>query len=169
MSPFEAARAALTFARARPDLVRYVSRYIGDADLAEDIVQDTYLRLHERPPGDATALRGWLFTVATNLARDAARTDRRRTRLAQGAWARLPVADPPPDPAALAERGEVRGRVRAALDRLSEKERTALLMREEGFTHREIAGAVGTTTKSVGTLIARALDKMARDLELEAS
>jgi DNA-directed RNA polymerase specialized sigma24 family protein len=41
-------------------------------------------------------------------------------------------------------------------------------MREEGFTHREIADAVGTTTKSVGTLIARALDRMAGALAPEA-
>jgi RNA polymerase sigma factor (sigma-70 family) len=168
VSPFEAARAALTFARARPDLVRYVTRFTGDADLAEDVVQDTYLRLRERPPEDGSGIRGWLFRVATNLARDATRTDRRRARLAQGAPARLPGPEPLPDPAALSERSEVRERVRAALETLNEKERTALLMREEGFTHREIAEAVGTTTKSVGTLVARALEKMARGLDLEA-
>jgi len=43
-----------------------------------------------------------------------------------------------------------------------------LLMREEGFAHREIAEAVGTTTASVGTMIARALDKLARLLPLDA-
>jgi DNA-directed RNA polymerase specialized sigma24 family protein len=48
-----------------------------------------------------------------------------------------------------------------ALDALSDKERTAVLMREEGFSHKEIADAVGTTTGSVGTLIARALLKFA--------
>jgi len=57
--------------------------------------------------------------------------------------------------------------VRAALDALTEKERTVLLMREEGFAHREIAEAVGTTTGSVGTMIARALDKLAERLPLD--
>ena len=42
-----------------------------------------------------------------------------------------------------------------------------LLMREEGFSHREIAEAVGTTTGSVGTMIARALDKLAARLQLD--
>jgi DNA-directed RNA polymerase specialized sigma24 family protein len=51
---------------------------------------------------------------------------------------------------------------------LGEKERTVLLMREEGFSHREIADAVGTTTGSVGTMIARALDKLAAELPLDA-
>jgi DNA-directed RNA polymerase specialized sigma24 family protein len=41
-------------------------------------------------------------------------------------------------------------------------------MREEGFAHREIAEAVGTTTGSVGTLIARALDRLAQQLPLDA-
>jgi RNA polymerase sigma factor (sigma-70 family) len=76
---------------------------------------------------------------------------------------------PAPDPAAAPERAEVVGRVRAALAALSERDRTILLMREEGFTHREIADAVGTTTQSVGTLIARALDKMAGALGPEAA
>jgi DNA-directed RNA polymerase specialized sigma24 family protein len=51
---------------------------------------------------------------------------------------------------------------------LGEKERTVLLMREEGFSHREIADAVGATTGSVGTMIARALDKLAAELPLDA-
>jgi RNA polymerase sigma factor (sigma-70 family) len=58
------------------------------------------------------------------------------------------------------ERTEARAAVRRALACLSEKERTILLMREEGFSHREIAEAVGTTTGSVGTMFARALTKL---------
>ena len=144
-----------------------MARFTGDTDLADDVVQETFIRLHERPPHDRTALRGWLFTVATNIARDALKVSRRRIRLLRSASARLPHGDPPPDPATHAEREDVRRRVRAALDELNDKERTILLMREEGFAHREIAEAVGTTTKSVGTMIARALDKMARRLEPE--
>jgi DNA-directed RNA polymerase specialized sigma24 family protein len=42
-----------------------------------------------------------------------------------------------------------------------------LLMREEGFSHREIADAVGTTTGSVGTMLVRALDRLAALLPLD--
>lgn len=167
MSRFEEPGTAAVFAQVRPDLLRYLSRYTGDADLAEDVVQETWLRLHEHPPADAGSLRGWFFTVATNLARDAARTDRRRERLTRTRQTDVPRPAPEPDPGRTTERAELRARVRAALDTLSEKERTTLLMREEGFTHREIAAAVGTTTKSVGTLIARALGKMAHRLDPE--
>lgn len=152
------------FHRYRDDLYRYVVRFTGDPDLADDVVQDTFVRLAERPPPNRAGLRGWLFTVATNLARDASRTASRRGRLLAGAQHRLPQGEPPRDPAAAAEREDIRRRVRAALDALSERERTMLLMREEGFTHREIAEAVGSTTKSIGTMTARALAKMARVL-----
>jgi DNA-directed RNA polymerase specialized sigma24 family protein len=55
------------------------------------------------------------------------------------------------------------------LNQLEPRDRAVLLMREEGFAHREIADAVGTTTKSVGTMIARALEKLSRHLELSES
>lgn len=125
------------------------------------------MRLAEQPPADHARIRGWLFTVATNLARDALRSTRRRSRLADHGRERLPMADPAPDPGVLAERAELARIVRQALETLTERDRTILLMREEGFTHREIAEAVGTTTKSVGTLVARALDRLAGRLDLK--
>jgi RNA polymerase sigma factor (sigma-70 family) len=156
------------FARHHVELYRYAARFTGDADLAEDVVQDVFVRLAERPPADGTHLRGWLYRVATTVAIDAMRTSRRRTRLARAWPDRLPMGDPPPDPAAALERSERRRRVREALRGLGERERAVLLMREEGFAHWEIAAAVGTTTKSVGTMIARALEKLSRRLDLDA-
>jgi len=153
--------------RHRTELVRYVTRYTGDPDLAEDVVQDTFLRLRVRPPPHRNGLKGWLFTVATHLAVDRLRVSRRRAELEQEVGHLLPVAEAPPDPATDLERQEARRLAREALGGLSDKERTALLMREEGFTHREIAAAVGTTTKSVGTLLARAFDKFAERLQME--
>ena len=79
----------------------------------------------------------------------------------------LRPADSAPDAADALEREEARERVRRGLAALSEKERLLLLMREEGFKHREIAEVVGTTTASVGTLIARALVKLAGQLGLK--
>lgn len=154
------------FAEHRDAVCRYLTRYTGDADLAEDLVQETFWRLARRPFGAPNHVKGWLFRVATNLAKDARRTSRRRGELALVARAENPSVAPA-DPAELVERAELRRRLRAALDCLSDKERTALLLREEGFAHREIAAAVGTTTGSVGTLVARALTKLAQRLELE--
>jgi len=156
------------FAAHHAALYRYVARFAGDEDLADDVVQETFIRLAEHPPPDATGggIRAWLFTVATNLAPDALKIRGRRPRPLAHQEGRLPTADPAPYPAEALEREETRGRVRRALAGLSEKERMLLLMREEGFKHREIAAAVGTTTASVGTLIARALVKLAGHLDL---
>lgn len=82
---------------------------------------------------------------------------------------RLAGPDTPATPDAALERDRRIDGIRAALAALPERDRTILLMREEGFKHREIAEAVGTTTGSVGTLIARALDRLAGVLELDAA
>lgn len=145
-------------------LLRYLVRYTGDADFAEDALQETFVRFAERPPADDRNLRAWLFTVATRIVRDSWRTGRRRRELLDEIPERVPMGDIGDDPATHLSRDERRRIVRAALDELEEKERTVLLMREEGFAHREIAQAVGTTTGSVGTMIARALRKLAARL-----
>lgn len=141
-------------------LYRYLLRLTGDADLAQDAAQEAFVRLLARPPREER-LRGWLFTVATNVVRARSNERKRRRGLLEAAALRAPSADPPRDPAEHAIAEERRRYVRYALDQLSEKERAVLLMREEGFSHREIAEAIGTTTGSVGTMIARALDRLA--------
>jgi RNA polymerase sigma factor (sigma-70 family) len=147
-------------------LSRYLFRYTGDADRAADAAQEAFVRLMEQPQG-AENPRAWLFKVATNVAMEASRTAGRRRTLLEGAAGRAPHADPPPAPDAALEGRVRRDAVQAALMTLSEKERMALLMREEGFAQKEIAEAVGTTTNSVGTLIARALDKLAGRIGLD--
>lgn len=155
------------FEKHHEELYRYLYHLTGDADAAADAAQTAFARMVERPPRDRHP-RAWLFRVATNVVRDRARTRRRRRGLLERWPARVPVADPPPDPQEAALRSAERARVRRALAALDEKERTILLMRERGFKHREIAAAVGTTTGSVGTMIARALDKLADHLKPEA-
>ena len=156
------------FARHQAELFRYAARFTGDGDLAEDVVQDAFVRLAERPPKDDSQLRAWLYRVTTTIAIDALRTSRRRLALMASQPDRVPLPGSSPDPARAAETGELRAKVRAALATLNEKERAILLMREEGFAHREIAEAVGTTTGSVGTMHARALEKLAQRLDLDA-
>jgi RNA polymerase sigma-70 factor (ECF subfamily) len=164
---------ARLFATEHAGLFRYLARLTGDGDRAADAAQEAFVRLVERPPmipdgpAAAGAVRAWLYTVATNVVREGGRTHARRAWLLAHGAARAPMADPPRDAHATVEADEERRRVRAALDGLSAKERTALLMREEGFAHREIAAAVGATTGSVGTLLARALDKLAAALPLD--
>ena len=148
-------------------LSRYLFRFTGDADRAADAAQEAFVRLMQQPPRSTENPRAWLFKVATNLANESSRTATRRRTLLMRAPGRVPHADPPPAPDEALQRSIRRDAVQEALLTLSEKERMALLMREEGFAQKEIAEAVGTTTGSVGTLISRALGKLAGRLELE--
>lgn len=150
------------------ELFRYLARQCGDPSTARDVVQEAFLRLQQSGPlSDGRAVRAWLFTTGLNVLRDLHRARSTRQRLLERHPGRVPGPSPAPDPAGEVERNEDRARLRHALASLRERERTALLMREEGFKHREIAEALDTTTGSVGTLISRALQKLERALLAE--
>lgn len=140
------------FHRLYPPLFRYVVRLTGEVDVAEDIAQEAFVRLlrHPMPESDA---KPWLYTVATNMVRDRARKATRRERILKGA----PVEQAAETPDVAYERRERVAMVRTVLAELPERDRTLLMMREEGFTYAEIAKVVGVAPASVGTLLARAL------------
>lgn len=145
------------FAQHHAPLFRYLHRLLGDADAAADLTQEAFVRLLENPLPD-DEVRPWLFTVATNLARDLARARSRRRRLLQEEGeSEGVVPHRPPGPDEETARRRRIEQVRAALDRLSERDREILLMREEGFRYAEIADVIGVASTSVGTLLARAL------------
>lgn len=158
---------AAFYAKHHVELFRYLSRMTGDPDLAADATQEAFVKLLESPPREEVKARTWLFRVGVNAARHSARTRGRHLRLLEQSPARAPIADAPPTPDVALDREESRRTMQSVLAGLSERDRTVLLMREEGFTHREIAEAAGTTTSSVGTMIARALDKLAVELPLD--
>lgn len=141
------------FQRLYPSLYRYLHRLTGDPDVAEDIAQEAFVRLLRQPLPEAE-VRPWLFTVAMNLVRDRARRTERRQRLLSSAPPLVGPGTLPDDHVEQSERIEA---VRLALQRLSDRDRQLLLMREEGFKYEEIAGMIGVAPASVGTLIARAL------------
>jgi RNA polymerase sigma-70 factor, ECF subfamily len=137
-------------------LVRYLTRRIGDPDRAEEIAQESFLRaMRQLERGTIDSERSWLFAVATNLVRDEARREeRRRTRLellkAEVRERELEVHPLP------MEREESAALARLAIETLGERDREALLMREEGLDYHEIAAALELSVGSVGTTLARA-------------
>jgi RNA polymerase sigma-70 factor (ECF subfamily) len=152
--PFDQELAAM-FAERSASLYRYVSRVSGDPAMAEDIVQECFVRLYRRGamPDDPPA---WLVTVANNLLRDDRRGVARRQRLTLARSADMPLGGeaPPADAAVLAS--ERIDRVRQALALLPLRDRQLLLMRHEGYRYQEIAAALELTPTSVGTMLARA-------------
>ena len=147
-------------------LFRYLQRLSGDPEVAADAVQETFLRLAQRPP-EPVALRAWLYRVGTNVVLDSGRTQRRRLRLLADSPEHATLADPPLSPEAALDREERRREVQVALAALNARDRTVLLMRAEGFAHREIADTIGVSIQSVGSIIVRAMKKLATSLGVE--
>lgn len=143
-----------------PALYRYCRRLTGDPDAAEDVAQEAFVRfLDKEIQGEPRAVRVWLFKVATHLIRDRVRTTENRRRLLTINPVK-PGAEPLPD--AEAERQERIQAVTEALEALDARDRQMLLMREEGFSYKEVAEAIGVAHTSVGTLLARAQQRFAR-------
>jgi RNA polymerase sigma-70 factor (ECF subfamily) len=136
-------------------LVRYLDRLSGDSELAADLAQEAFIKLHQRG-SVPDCPEAWLITVAMNLFRNVKSTSARRRRLLTPARAEASLGDPLPTPGQSAEAADERARVRAAIDRLSERERQLLLLRAEGYGYRDLAQALELNEASIGTLLARA-------------
>src|SRR5690349_9703641 len=139
-------------------VVRFLYRKVWDAERAEDLAQEVFVRaLTHRPEKP----RAWLFAVAANLARDEARAAVRRKRhltLLKGD----PIAQPTFEPSAedLVERGEEIASVHDALDTLTPRDREILLLWDAGLSYPEIAAQTGLAVGAVGTTLARARKRL---------
>jgi RNA polymerase sigma factor (sigma-70 family) len=136
-------------------LVRYLDRLSGDPELAADLAQEAFIKLHQRGslPDHPEA---WLITVAMNQFRNVRSTSARRRRLLTAARAEATLGDPNLHPGQAAEAADERDRVRAAIDRLGERDRQILLLRAEGYGYRDLAAALDLHEASIGTFLARA-------------
>ena len=147
-------RLTALFAAYHLPLVRYLTRRVGDRDWAEEIAQETFVRAMRQET--IVSERSWLFAVATNLVRDearrAARQEKRLELLRAQAEAESAAE---PEPTAM-EREADRDMAKAAIAQLGERDRDALLMREEGLSYDEIAAALDLSVGSVGTTLSRA-------------
>jgi len=140
-------------------LVRYLTRRLGDRDWAEEVAQETFLRALRQGP--LTNERSWLFAVATNLVRDEARKHERRRRHLELLAADARAAErEAPEPTSM-ERAHEAALARRAVEQIAERDRLALLMREEGLTYDEIAAALELSPASVGTTLSRARRRLA--------
>jgi RNA polymerase sigma-70 factor (ECF subfamily) len=149
-------------------------RMLGDAGLAEDLLQETFCRLwFNAAKYEAGRVRfaTWLLRIATNLAISELRRASRRPRLASSALTADPAADSPspPEPAApdpdvpdQVWAAEQRRLVVAALGRLPPEQRQAVeLAYYGGLTHAEIAAAQGAPLSTVKTRLSLGLRKLA--------
>jgi RNA polymerase sigma-70 factor (ECF subfamily) len=147
-------------------LVRYLTRRLGDRDWAEEVAQETFVRALRQE--SIVNERSWIFAVANNLVRDDARRASRQRRQLE-----LMAAEVRED-----EQGQVEetqeltpemaqqsADARRALETLAERDRQALLMKEEGLDYGEIAEVLDIEKSSVGTTLSRARRRLAEAYE----
>lgn len=143
------------YATSWDDLVRYLDRKVWDPERARDLAQEAFVRALSSD-AEIDNPRGWLFTVAGNLARDEARAAGRRRhhlRIVTGSQ-----ADEVEEPTTTEdiEMDRRRAAVRMALDRLSERDREILLLWDAGLSYAEIAAETGLAPGAIGTTLGRA-------------
>ena len=163
-------RLTTLFAEFHAPLVRFLTRRLGDRDRAEELAQETFIRALKQET--ITSERSWLFAVASNLVRDETRRDaRRRKRLELLHEQSKADAVAEPEPTSM-ERAAEQALARRAVEALGERDRDALLMREEGLSYEEIATALDLSVGSVGTTLSRArrrLMEVYEELQAERS
>ena len=132
-----------------PALRRYARALTRDADLADDLVQDTLVRaLRSQHLFNGGELRSWLYTILTNLNRNRLRSLARRPTITAIGDNDAPDASGP----------EAGGRdIERALATLVEDQRTALLLVVlEGLSYRDVAEVQGVPIGTVMSRVARA-------------
>ena len=146
-------------ARTCQPLWAYLRRISGDPAQADDVLQESYLRLLRHPPSpdrDERERKAYLFQIATNLMRDRWRAkERERSALERllSLWPSRP------------ETSGVSLDMSAALERLPPRDRALLwLAHVEGYEHREIARILGLQEGSVRVILFRARKKLEKEL-----
>jgi RNA polymerase sigma-70 factor, ECF subfamily len=157
------------------ELYRYLYRYVHDAQLAEEVFQSTFFRLHQSREQfqEGRLLRPWLYSIATHQAIDALRkagrqphttTDRRQAEEedAAGTGSLMDLIEAAgPSPAAEAENAERRAWMRDAVDQLPEHLRSVvLLVYFQGLKYSEAAEVLGISPGTVKSRLNAALSKL---------
>jgi RNA polymerase sigma-70 factor (ECF subfamily) len=156
------------------NLFRLAYRMTGHPQDAEDVVQDTFLRAYRQLArfDERASFGTWLYRIAANCALDTIRARKRRAGQRGSAAEEgapdpiLSLPDSSPAPDRLAMSGEVKRRVSAALQELSEMERTAFVLRHfEGMCIDDISRTLGVQPNAAKHSIFRAVQKLRRALD----
>ena len=145
----------------RKPLLRYLVCLGLTSDEAQDVVQDAFVSLqrHLASGGDQENIRGWLFRVAHNQARNHQTSYCRRFGEALDGEMDFLADSATPEQVLLKK--EKLQRVAAAIQLLTESERECLLLRAGGLRYREIGEVLGIATSTVGDTVERAMRKLA--------
>ena len=146
--------------REHAQLVRALTLQLGDQALAEQVVQDAFVRARERwdQVRAMASPRGWVYRVALNLARSWWRRQAAERRAYARHGSRALLRGDPPDPADVLT-------IRAALRRLPVRQREALVLRYFlDLPVADTAALMGLREGSVKSLTHRAINALRTDL-----
>ncbi len=159
-------------------LLRYVLHLLGcELPLAEDVVQDAFLRLHrqvvQHGPASIADVSCWLYKVTHNLAIDAVRKKRRQRKLMLRLTKREPEAALPragagdeSDPLGQLQQQEMQRAAMEQLRALPAEQRQLLLLKViQGMTLRQISQVTGLSPGNAGYRVNKALAELARRLK----
>lgn len=152
-------------------LERYLSRLAGDRTIAEDLLQETLLKIARGLPGfeGRSSLKTWCFTIATRVAADHFRRPATRARTVDiDESENLPVSSLQIDQGLVID--EMSACVRGVIDSLPSDYRAALVLHDlEGLTAAETAEICGCTLATAKIRIHRARGRLKQALEEECS
>jgi len=165
----------LLFDKYKKQVINYCFRYCGRQAVAEELAQETFLRVYKaaaryRPEARFST---WLFKIAANVCLNEIRKPVYRAKLEtidqtpeEGHGRdREPAMDPELMPDALLEAHQKQALIRQAMGRLPEEQRAALLLRAtEGFSYGEIGRQINRSENHVKTLIYRGRQRMKKIL-----
>ena len=160
-------------AQLRPALLRFLAARIGNAQLAEDLVQELWIKLASTTTGPVTNPRAYLFRMANNLVLDHARGARRAMARdlgwleADGASTAMPEDRPDPAPLADAlveQRQEAEILARAIAGLPAGARRALLLYRFDDMSQADVAGTMGISRSGVEKHLAVAMKHLRQAL-----
>jgi RNA polymerase sigma-70 factor (ECF subfamily) len=166
-------RVLALFEQLHVPVFRYVLRKTRDSGRAEDITQETFLRLfrHLREDRLLDNPKAWIFTVANNLAVDASRSESHIKDLDETIWKEIEESRSglQADPEKLLLQRERLDRLHIGVLNLTPLQRECLHLRAEGLRYREIASLLELSPSTVMDAVRRATLKLAREFDGEVS
>jgi RNA polymerase sigma factor (sigma-70 family) len=149
-------------------LLRYATRILQRHEAAQDVVQDTFIRLFEHWKDELAPcpqISSWLYRVAHNRSVDYLRKESRRQQLHQKHAEEADLSIPPDRGKGFRLSAEA-ARAAAALGILSIRERQLVVLKVyEEKSYKEISEITGLTVSNVGYILHHAMKKMARALK----
>ncbi|MBW1810456.1 MAG: RNA polymerase sigma factor [Deltaproteobacteria bacterium] len=144
--------------RYKDGIVNFLSRLTGSLAQAQDLAQETFLRLYYKREGytEAGKLSGYLYRIATNLARSEHRRDARRRILTLAFLHGNNGSQAPSTPQTHLLKNEIRHNLKKAIEKVPLRYRVPLLLHTvEGLTYNEVAEVLGCREGTVKSRISR--------------